>query len=76
MSESKAEGVVDQIEGGLARVETEWREMVDIPLKYLPKGLKEGNVLDIIFRINPEREKERRDKVRSLQEELLRRSQG
>jgi len=76
MSESKTEGVIDTIEGGLARVEREWREMVYIPTKHLPAGVKEGNVLDIIFRINPEREKEKRQEITNLQEELLKRSKG
>ncbi|MDD5557985.1 MAG: DUF3006 domain-containing protein [bacterium] len=76
MSESKTEGIVDQVEGKYARVEMKWREMVEIPLEHLPEGIREGTVLDIIFRINPDREKERRRTVRSLQEELLKRSQG
>ncbi len=75
MKESKSEGVVDRIEGDLAVVETEWREVVNIPLKYLPEGTREGNVLDIIFRINPEREKERREEIKKLQEELLKRGE-
>jgi hypothetical protein len=75
MKESKTEGVIDEIEGDLARVEMEWREMVYIPLKHLPAGVKEGNVLDITFRVNPEREKEKRQEIKSLQDELLKRSQ-
>ncbi len=73
MKESKSEGVVDRIEGDLAVVETEWREVVNIPLRYLPEGIREGNVLDIIFRINPEKEKKRREEIKKLQEELLKR---
>lgn len=76
MKESRGEGVVDQIESGIARVELEWREIVHIPVKYLPKGTREGNVLDIIFRLNPAKEKEKREEVRNLQEELLRRSEN
>ncbi|MBA7634947.1 hypothetical protein ES703_42546 [subsurface metagenome] len=75
MKESKSEGVVDRIEGDLAVVELEWREVVNIPLKYLPEGTREGNVLDIIFRINPEREKERRGEIKKLQKELLKRGE-
>ena len=76
MKESRAEGVVDTIEGGVARVECEWRDMVYIPIEFLPKGIREGNVLDIIFRLNPDKEKQKRDEVRKLQEELLRRSEN
>ena len=74
MKGSKSEAVVDRIEGDLAVVETEWREMVNIPLQYLPKGTREGNVVDITFRLNPEKEKKRRKDIIKLQQELLRRS--
>jgi hypothetical protein len=74
MKGSKSEAVVDRIEGDLAVVETEWREMVNIPLQYLPKGTREGNVIDITFRLNPEKEKKRRKDIIKLQQELLRRS--
>ena len=74
MKGSKSEAVVDRIEGDLAVVETEWREMVNIPLQHLPKGTREGNVIDITFRLNPEKEKKRRKDIIKLQQELLRRS--
>jgi hypothetical protein len=74
MKGSKSEAVVDRIEGDLAVVETEWREMVNIPLQYLPKGTREGNVIDITFRLNPEKENKKRKDIIKLQQELLRRS--
>jgi hypothetical protein len=73
-NESKTEGVVDRIEGDTAVIELEWRQMIDIPLKYLPEGTHEGAVLDIIFRLNPEKEKDKRDYIKNLQQKLLRRS--
>lgn len=76
MDETRAEGVVDTVEGGVARVECEWREMVYIPLEHLPKGTREGSVLDIIFRLNPGKEKEKIDEIKKLQDELLRRSEN
>jgi len=47
---------------------------VEWPVKFLPQGLKEGNVLDVEFRINRKAEAEARAAISDLQRQLLERT--
>lgn len=62
--------VVDRIEGNLAVLEIEGQGEIPWPLKFLPKGIKPGNILDINISLNPEAEKKQREKIKKLQEKL------
>lgn len=61
--------VVDRIEGNLAVLEIEGGEIL-WPVKFLPAGIKPGNILDINISLNPEAEKKQREKIKKLQERL------
>lgn len=74
--ENKIEVIVDRIEEGrIAVIEMPDMSTLEIDKNYLPSAVKEGNVIDVIFKINPEREKELKDEVSDLQQELLNRNQ-
>lgn len=73
--ESKVQVVIDRIEEDrIAVVELPDLTQFEIDKNFLPKKVKEGNVLDMIFQINFEEEKRRREEIIKLQEELLNRS--
>lgn len=62
--------VIDRIEGRLAVLEIEGEGEVLWPVKFLPNGIKPGNILDIDISLNPEAEKRQRDKIKKLRERL------
>lgn len=62
--------VVDRIEGKMAVLEAEGGFQIEIPVKFLPAGVKDGTVLTVTFKPDPLSEKERRDKARDLQDRL------
>jgi hypothetical protein len=47
---------------------------VEWPVKFLPRGIREGNILDVEFEINREAEATQRAKISKLQQELLQRT--
>ena len=64
--------VVDRIEGEVAVLlvgEDEVR--VDFPRKYLPKGTKEGSVLDLSLESDSRAEEKQRQKNRALLDNLM-----
>ncbi|MCX6354259.1 MAG: DUF3006 domain-containing protein [Candidatus Aureabacteria bacterium] len=63
--------VVDRIEGELAVLEVEGKGWVEWPVKFLPRGTREGSILDAEFILNREAELRQRAKVSKLQQELL-----
>ena len=63
--------VVDRIEGDLAVLEVAGKAIVEWPVKLLPRGLAEGNILDVEFVINRAAEAEQRAKISKLQQDLL-----
>lgn len=67
----KARVVIDRIEEALAVLEVEGEGIVEWPVKFLPRGIKEGNVLNVEFVINREAEAAQRAKISKLQQELL-----
>lgn len=62
--------VIDRIEKDIAILELEAGCFIEVPLKFLPKGVKEGNVLKMYFELAPDEEKRRKDKVKELQDRL------
>jgi hypothetical protein len=43
---------------------------IELPLKYLPPGIEEGNMLRLRFGPAPEEEEDARDRIEKLQKEL------
>ena len=63
--------VVDRIEGEHAVLLFGDKEVkVDMPLELLPKGIKEGNILNSIFELDPKAEQQQREKVENLLNKL------
>lgn len=65
-------GIIDRFEGDFAVVELENEEMINIKRKDLPQEANEGDVLDINHKItiNYEKTRERKDKIKSMTEDL------
>jgi len=72
--EKKIQAAVDRIEENIAVLELPEGDTLEIDKKYLPPKIREGNILDIIFKINKEEESRRIKEVSDLQQELLNRS--
>ncbi len=67
------EVIVDRFEGKFAVCEKPNREMMDIRKEKLPEGVKEGDVLTISgdqITINPEKRKEREERINKLMNDL------
>ena len=67
-------GVIDRIEEGIAVIELEDRSQILFPVKRLPKGAGEGSVLRIDITYDREATKRQREKIKRLQERLLKRA--
>ncbi len=63
--------VVDRIEGELAVLEVEGKAIVEWPVRFLPRGVAEGNILDLEWEINRAAEAAQRAKISNIQQELL-----
>ncbi|HON55900.1 MAG TPA: DUF3006 domain-containing protein [bacterium] len=72
--EKKIQVVVDRIENDIAVLELPDLDIIEIHKKHLPAKVREGNVIDVIFRINKEEEEKRLKEVSELQKELLNRN--
>lgn len=70
----KVRAIVDRIEEDLAVLEVAGEGTVEWPVKFLPPGLGEGNVLDVEFTINKKAEAEARAEVSDIQKKLLERT--
>jgi hypothetical protein len=75
MAEAKAKTLVahvDRIEEKIAVVilDDDDKVQLDLPVKYLPKGVKEGDQLRIGIELAPEETAGARERVKKLQEEL------
>ncbi|MGI6113658.1 MAG: DUF3006 domain-containing protein [Mahellales bacterium] len=67
--------VVDRIENGQAVVLFGDDEIkVDIPVRFLPEGIKEGNILRVEFTIDKEAERKQREKISQLLDSLKNRN--
>ena len=69
-------GVIDRIEEEIAVIEIEDRSQILFPAKRLPKGAGEGSVLRINVTYDAQATKRQREKIRTLQEKLLKRSRS
>ncbi len=63
-------GVIDRIEGKIAIIEIEGEFFIEVPKKYLPEGVKDGDVLQISFKLDPKTRKLREDKIKKMQDKL------
>ncbi len=64
------EAVIDRIEGKIAVLELEGKIIIEIPKKFLPKGVKDGDVLKVTFDIDKNAKKRKISKVKELQKKL------
>lgn len=62
--------IIDRIEENLAVLEIESNEII-LPLKLLPSGTKPGDILDITISLNPKAKQEQREKIKKLQDKLI-----
>jgi hypothetical protein len=67
-------GVIDRIEEGIAVIELEDGFQVLFPAKRLPEGAGEGSVLNIDIAWDKKATKDEKEKIRKLQEKLLKRT--
>jgi hypothetical protein len=74
VEESMIRVSLDRIEEGLAVLITEDRTVLHLPAQYLPSGSREGDVMDVIFRLNPQETEELAERVEDLQKRLLERT--
>ena len=63
-------GVVDRIEGDVVVVVLSDGNQLLVKRHHLPDEVKEGSVLDVVFRVNEEAAEEQRQKVEDLQQRL------
>jgi len=68
--------IIDRIEDGrLAVLEIEGIAGDFIwPVEFLPEGVHDGSILDFTIEDNPEAEASQREKMKKIQEELLKRT--
>ncbi len=69
MKKNTIKAVIDRIEDNVAVLEIDHTELV-LPLRILPKGSKEGNILNINISINSSDEKKQIEKIKKLQQKL------
>lgn len=65
--------IIDRFEGGFAVCEQEDATMVDVDVKLLPEGTKEGDVLRVengVYTIDADATLERTNRIRQLMGEL------
>ncbi len=60
--------IVDRIENGIAIIETE-SGTLELELKYLPEGTKEGSVIKLT--LSPEEEQKRRERIKKKMDRLF-----
>ena len=66
--------IIDRIEGGIAVCEDEKRNMSEIKLSDLPKGVKEGSVINYEngeYTVDKRAESVRRERIQNLENELF-----
>ncbi|MBU1077154.1 MAG: DUF3006 domain-containing protein [Spirochaetes bacterium] len=67
------QAIVDRIEGKIAVLEIEGEALIECPKKFLPKGTKEGTILNVSFQIDKVKELQQKEKVKALQERMKKR---
>ena len=63
---------VDSIEGNVA-VLVDSNQQVNMPVSWLPRGVREGSAVELSISLAPEAEEETADRIRNLQGRLKRR---
>ena len=66
--------IIDRLEEGLALCEDELKKIIPIPQDHLPKGIKEGDLINEekgIFSLDPAATEERRKKMRKKLNDLF-----
>ncbi|OPL20001.1 MAG: hypothetical protein AVO35_00655 [Candidatus Aegiribacteria sp. MLS_C] len=74
MEESMIRVSLDRVEEGIAVLLTEDGWTWNVPADSLPEGSDEGDVIDVVFRLNPRETRKLADRVAELQRMLLRRT--
>lgn len=64
--------IIDRFEENFAVVELDNKETVNMPRSLVPKGAKEGDVIDI--QVNEEKTRKRREKMEKMMNDLWRKS--
>ncbi|MDD5067225.1 MAG: DUF3006 domain-containing protein [bacterium] len=64
------QAVIERIEGNIAVLEIEGKVQIELPVKFLPRGVRDGTVLKMSFEIDRISGQERGDKAREIQERL------
>ncbi len=65
--------IINRIERKIAVLEVQGGPIIELPVKFLPKGVKEGSVLNLYFEIDKLTEKERYHSIKNLQLKLKKR---
>jgi len=68
---NQAVAVVDRIEGDIAVLVGEDGQVYDVPLGWLPQGVREGNVLTRGLRVDRGETERRRSRARALLDKLM-----
>lgn len=66
--------IVDRFEGELAVCESEEKDMVNIPVKNLPEGIKEGDIIigsEGSYSINHEESKKIKTEITKLMDDIF-----
>ncbi|MFP4687767.1 MAG: DUF3006 domain-containing protein [bacterium] len=64
--------IVDRIESGIAVLEAiEPKISFELPVRLLPEGVHEGAAVELGFKLRPDIEKERRSRIRDMQQRLM-----
>ena len=63
--------VIENIEDSIAILELDSENSFSIPIKYLPENIQEGMVLRFSIKIDRNAEKQKRDKIEHLYDQLL-----
>ncbi|SNX52809.1 DUF3006 domain-containing protein [Thermoanaerobacterium sp. RBIITD] len=67
----RVHGVVDRIEDDVAVVVLDDEKKINIPVKYLPSNVMEGDVIDISLNVNKEETVKRARKLKKLMEDVF-----
>ncbi len=63
--------VIDRFEGNYAVILVGNEEvMVDVPIKFMPRGAKEGSWLKIVFELDSEGTEKQKEKISNLLDKL------
>ncbi len=64
-------GIIDRMEEEIAVIQLKGKKEILFPIDRLPQGSKEGDVIEIVVRLDKEVTGERRKRIRRRQERLI-----